>query len=77
MLTSFFSVLFISYIKRIMKIKITNRGFSMDGFVGFTDVQVADSILFSATFCGFCIGIFISDGLYYGIKFLLKKLRKS
>ena len=49
----------------------------MEGFVGFSDVQVESSILFVATFIGFALGAMFSDGMYHLFKWLRNRRNKN
>lgn len=49
----------------------------MEGFVNFSDVQVAGSILFGATFIGFALGALFSDGTYHFFKWLRNRRNKN
>lgn len=49
----------------------------MEGFVGFTDVQVASSILFGVTFASFALGALFADGTYFFVKWLINRRNKN
>lgn len=49
----------------------------MEGFINFTDVQVQSSILCNIFGVGFLCGAFVCDGMFYTVKFLIKKIRAN
>lgn len=48
-----------------------------EGFINFTDVQVAGSMIWSFVFIGFALGAIFADGTYFTVKFLIKKFKKK
>lgn len=49
----------------------------LEGFIGFTDVQVQSSIICNCMFLGFVLGALFADGTYFVVKYIIRRIKKK